>query len=814
MPLRSMAADRFVRFLRSARQDQSRYTFFIGAGCSVSSGIPSAGDLVKHIWLPTLRDQEAPDATDMHAWTSKRLSNYDPKHPAGSYGDVMEALLPSPGHRQREIEQLCRGKVPSFGYAVLATLMATEGEAFNVALTTNFDDLLADALYLFTRARPLVAHHESLAGFIRRVPTRTLIVKLHGDNRLVPFNTTDERSLLDAGTVAAVQEVLHGCGLVFLGYGGNDEGIRDMFESLPKTEPSHGVYWVSGTEPTGTLRPWLESRNSIWVKHRDFDELMLLVKDAFDLPHGDVWRFEEIVHRYESTYKTTAYRVHSLPNGSPNAAALKRAVGRTDQSLPGWWAIEAMASGFKKDNPVLSDDMYAQGVKQFPHAAPLLGNYANFLKDVRQAYDRAEAMYERAIAADPQNPIVLGDFAVFLWRNRRDYQRAEDLFRRSFAADPQYAINLSNYANYHRMVRSDLDTAEDFHERAVRAEPYHPHILGAYAAFLWGERKCHDQAEEIFLRALELDPAKVENLLLYASFLYDVRGNNDLARANYHKALSIGVPNDNLLGNYATFLWHVEQDLDRAEDFFKRAIAAENDDIGRSMYLANYANFIRLERKNQALAASLYEQAIQADPKNVTAMVLRASHLSACGEAPNEEVERLFQEALDLDPVNPFTLGNFGAHLAQQRQEHECAELQIARAFEADPKEASHRGNLTGVHFILRKDEGALAHLEALLRRPDATAPTALNVELWFYAYAHGPVDQRKHALNELRQILETGARSIDWNLSANVKRAVQDGHPEAAYLEKLAAVGSGNAELVSLDAWDAWRGLAQPEKS
>ena len=106
---------------------------------------------------------------------------------------MIQQLFFSPrGLGKREIERLCDGRFPAFGYAVLASLMAMDGGRFNIVLTTNFDDLVADALYLFTAARPLVIHHESLANFIRPTRTRPLVVKLHGDHRLSPQNTFEE----------------------------------------------------------------------------------------------------------------------------------------------------------------------------------------------------------------------------------------------------------------------------------------------------------------------------------------------------------------------------------------------------------------------------------------------------------------------------------------------------------------------------------------------------------------------------------------------------------------------------------------------
>ncbi|MBF8266338.1 MAG: TPR domain protein, partial [Dehalococcoidia bacterium] len=195
--LRRITAEEFARRLKMMTEGpDKRFSIFLGAGCSVSSGIPAAGDLVKERWLPRLCAVCDPDCKDMDTWASARFKDYDPKNPAAVYGAVMEELFLSPDERQREIEDLCDGKFPGFGYAVLASLVAMQGGHLNVVLTTNFDDLMADALYLFSAARPLVIHHESLASYIRPTRTRPLIVKLHGDNRLSPQNTADETNTL------------------------------------------------------------------------------------------------------------------------------------------------------------------------------------------------------------------------------------------------------------------------------------------------------------------------------------------------------------------------------------------------------------------------------------------------------------------------------------------------------------------------------------------------------------------------------------------------------------------------------------------
>ena len=273
--LRKISADEFTRRIKAtSEQADKRFAFFLGAGSSVSSGIPAAGSLVKDDWLPRLRDLRAPHRKDLDAWAKDELPGYDPQNAAAFYGQVMEKLFLYPEERQREVERLCDCRFPGFGYAVSASLTSLEGGRFNVVLTTNFDDLMADALYLFTQARPLVIHHESLASYIRPTRTRPLVVKLHGDHRLSPQNTTRETEALKEEIENQVRTLLHDRGLIFIGYGGNDQGIAKMLGALPAEAIPLGVFWVSGKEPQGIILSWLESSEAIWVEKGDFDELI------------------------------------------------------------------------------------------------------------------------------------------------------------------------------------------------------------------------------------------------------------------------------------------------------------------------------------------------------------------------------------------------------------------------------------------------------------------------------------------------------------------------------------------------------------
>lgn len=447
--LRKISADEFARRLGQTTSEQDkRFAFFIGAGCSVSSGIPGAGGLVKDNWLPRLRDFLAPNRKDLDTWAKEEISGYRPRNPASSYGPVMERLFLHLEERQRELESLCEGRFPGFGYAVLANLLAHQSGCFNVALTTNFDDLMPDALYLFTQARPLTIQHESLAQFIRPTRTRPLVVKLHGDHRLSPLNTSEETDRLKGDIETQVAALLNDRGLIFIGYGGNDHGIRKMLDGLPAAALPLGVFWVSGAEPKGQIRPWLESREAIWVEKHDFDELMLLIRDVFDLPHPERKRFDNVFEKYTDTYKMLSARVTTLPDTAPDAAALKEAVERADEAFPNWMAPLMAANRLEITDPDGADAIYAKGIEQFPDSASLLTSYGVFLKHVRKDYDQAEECYRRALNADPDRASTLGNYAILLKDVRKDYDRAEEYYRRALDANPDEANNLANYAGF------------------------------------------------------------------------------------------------------------------------------------------------------------------------------------------------------------------------------------------------------------------------------------------------------------------------------------------------------------------------------
>lgn len=422
-----MGAEEFIRILKMHMTEyDGKFIFFLGAGCSVSSGIPAAGALVNN-WLPRLKKIKTGDEGNIEQWIRDNFPEYDENNPGILYGKIIEELFFTPEVRQREIERIIGGKDPGFGYAVLAKLIshANYGRQCNVILTTNFDDLVADALYLYTNKKPLVISHESLISFVKVTRTNPVIIKLHGDARLAPKNTELETEELTEAVKKVMKNLLSEAGIIFVGYGGNDHSILNILKELAPESLPWGIYWVRNSLPENDMRAWLEVHKANWVKHLDFDELMLLMRSELDLEHPDMKRFERLTNTYLDTFKSLTTKLEAKPD-SPEKQMVERAIKKPEEDFKTWWSVVFEANKYDKTDIDKANDIYLKGLNKFPDNANLLGAYAVFFNNIRKDYDKAEEYYLKAIDADPNHAINLDNYAFFLKNIRKDFDKAKE----------------------------------------------------------------------------------------------------------------------------------------------------------------------------------------------------------------------------------------------------------------------------------------------------------------------------------------------------------------------------------------------------
>jgi NAD-dependent SIR2 family protein deacetylase len=252
-----IATDDFVR--RFAMRT-SNLMWFLGAGASASSGIPTAGDMIwefKQRLFVTQRKTSPRAVADLSDPNVRlKLQNFidsmaDAPAPgsADEYAALFEIVYPAESDRRAYIDSKVKGGKPSYGHIALATLM--HGGISRLVWTTNFDPLVADAcakVYDGTGHLTTISLGEpDLAAQAISEDRWPIEVKIHGDFRSRRLkNTSDQLRLQDERLRRILVDCCRRSGLIAVGYSGRDASVMDTLESALDTPGAFpaGLFWL------------------------------------------------------------------------------------------------------------------------------------------------------------------------------------------------------------------------------------------------------------------------------------------------------------------------------------------------------------------------------------------------------------------------------------------------------------------------------------------------------------------------------------------------------------------------------------------
>lgn len=264
-----------------------RPLLLLGAGASVSSGVPSARacaaliarwHYLRIVRQGTINDTDLTDA-ELDRWTKTQPWYKVGSDLAESFPAIVDELLTPASERARKLLQFTRMDHLSDGYKRLAELV--EKDVLKTILTTNFDECLPVA---FRETDPL-----SRPAEINRWPgdvqefrrDARQIVWLHG--RIEQYsdqNAGVEIASLNAQVAEITASVLRESPLVVVGYRGSEPSIMDSLLLRLAEERAffkHGIYWCS-RDPT--LHPKVDAlarkvgKDFFWINITDFDSCM------------------------------------------------------------------------------------------------------------------------------------------------------------------------------------------------------------------------------------------------------------------------------------------------------------------------------------------------------------------------------------------------------------------------------------------------------------------------------------------------------------------------------------------------------------
>ena len=253
--MKHLSMDEYIRTIENI--PNGALSMFLGAGASIQSGVPSAGNLIwefkRKLYCTANRISEEYYKDLQSEATKTSLQNYFdglfgfPSHgDSQEYSFYFEKCYPTIDARREFICNKVSEKKPSIGYLCLGALI--NQKIIKTVLTTNFDPLIEFGIKSVNPLQQIVTISSSLNPQTSIVENVAEIIKMHGDylyDRIQ--NTADELQKLEQhiGQLSAVR--LFEKQLLVIGYSGNDSSILNWFKNNIDNPSfaSKGVYWCT-----------------------------------------------------------------------------------------------------------------------------------------------------------------------------------------------------------------------------------------------------------------------------------------------------------------------------------------------------------------------------------------------------------------------------------------------------------------------------------------------------------------------------------------------------------------------------------------
>lgn len=591
---RILSAKSLSRLIKESTENgEQRFCFILGSGASVESGIPS-GNTLEMQWMDCLMGKQGDRGTPAmdKDETRKLASNlYEEKkiehefdeiekswqhakkegRPISSeyYFDIYKLRFhANPRKGYSYLEKIMDRCDPSLGYHTLAKLL-TENNQHNLVITTNFDSLVEDALFLYTDKKPLVVSHESLVDYMDANIQRPIVAKVHRGLMYDPFNSPETTNELKSEWRKALIHTLNIYTPIVIGYAGGDHSLMSFLED-DHTDMRNGVYWCyrGGSErsdlPEERIQRFVENKNGYFVAIDGFDALMVEIGKTM---YGDAIRPGLTAEHLQKQYDKRVQRYNEQWDKLNKRPEIQEALHEMNQ------AEQREEEEREKDQTLTAWDYIRRG------------NRANDEGYKQIAVDE----YSKAIEIDPE--------IITPYYNRGNAHRYLGHFKEAIE-------------DYNKMIELDPNDADAYYNRGL--------VYG-----ILGRSK---EAAKDFVKAIELDPDDAD-AYYNRGFIYMDLGHFEEAIKDFDKAIELN-PNDSTpyynRGNVHRKLGH----LGEALKDYNRVIELDPNDADAYYKRGLIYNIL----KNYSKSILDFTQTIQFNPNYKNAYLNRAKVYLSIGE--------------------------------------------------------------------------------------------------------------------------------------------------------------------------------------
>ena len=256
------------------------YALLLGSGISRSAQIPTGWEIIQAL-IRRIAASGGPEPAEPAVWYRERFGT-EP-----IYGTILEQLGAAGAERSQlikgfieptEDERAAGLKQPTEAHRAIADLVARG--YVRVIVTTNFDQLLEQALESVGVTPSIISSADSILGTLPLAHNACTIIKVHGDYTDARIKNTpielddyaDEMKVLLA-------QVFREYGLLVCGWSGEwDTGLVACLRGTQS--PWFTTYWASHREPRPSVQSLVDERRGRVMTDVDADQLFRRLADT------------------------------------------------------------------------------------------------------------------------------------------------------------------------------------------------------------------------------------------------------------------------------------------------------------------------------------------------------------------------------------------------------------------------------------------------------------------------------------------------------------------------------------------------------
>jgi tetratricopeptide (TPR) repeat protein len=428
--METITLDSLIDTIRNCSVAGKRYCFILGAGASKASGIKTGTEMAKE-WLKEMKKNEP---KDLQEWIEKE--KIDINDPGSHYSKIYEQRFrvdPASGfiRLQNEMEKA----IPSPGYYFLSEIIYDTQN--KLVITTNFDSLIEDSLYIYKNKNALVITHESLAKYIDVLPKRPTVIKVHRDLLLQPKSGQADVKKLSKGLKSSLQRVMDIYDPIIIGYGGNDGSLMDFLKMV--ASKNKNIYWCykKDNSVNKEIYELLDKYHGFLIPIDNFDDTMLLFGEQFG------YKLSE-----ETIQKVTEELARMFTNKYNEWRKNKKGKARTKELLSD---AESMVLESSLNKNLSEFEKQKNAINYYK-----IGNEYYFQND----YIKAIEFYTKAIKLNPINASYYYNRSVcYSWL--KEYEKAIEDQSKAIKFDSNNALYYNNRGKYYQWLKEYEKAIED-----------------------------------------------------------------------------------------------------------------------------------------------------------------------------------------------------------------------------------------------------------------------------------------------------------------------------------------------------------------